>query len=103
MWMYEGPCDATRVHPEEFTVDVVARKINAITSARDNPRGARRVPPYEKNIQPAEVIPFSISRAINKLLSVFLDFDFVFSPILDFAAYDLQHACGQAIAGGRGE
>ena len=89
MWMYEGPGDDTRVHPEELTDDALASKIKALTSARDNPRGARRVPPYEKNIQPVEVRTFWASRIVDQPFLVFLDLDFMFSSLSEFPADDL--------------
>ena len=55
MWMYEGPSDPTQVHPKELAEIDIGAKIKAITCARDNPRGTRRVPPYSKDLQPLEV------------------------------------------------
>ena len=43
MWLYEGPNETTRVHPEELAEKDVRAKIKAITCARDNPQGARLV------------------------------------------------------------
>ena len=56
MWLYEGPGDSTRVHPEDLTEKEVGAKIKAITYARDNPRGTRLVPAFHKDLPPIEVI-----------------------------------------------
>lgn len=61
MWMYTGPGDPTRVHPEEYSEDAVKEKIMWISSARDNPCGARIVQPCSKERPPIEVCVFVYS------------------------------------------
>ena len=48
MWLYEGPSDPARVHPEDLGEKHVGTKIRTITSTGDTPRGARMVPAYAK-------------------------------------------------------
>ena len=70
MWVYEGPSDPTRVHPEELAETDVGAKIKAITCARDTPRGARLVPAYSKELPPTvEVKCFCL---IDSLVRCFL-------------------------------
>ncbi|XP_040242289.1 uncharacterized protein [Aegilops tauschii subsp. strangulata] len=54
MWLYEGPGDSTRVHPEDVTEKELGTKIKAITCARDNLRGTRLVPAFHKDLPPIE-------------------------------------------------
>ena len=56
MWLYEGPGESTRVHPEDLTEKEVGAKIKAITCARDNPRGTWFVPAFHKELSPIDVI-----------------------------------------------
>lgn len=72
MWMYEGPSDPTRVHQEELTGKTVEGRIKAITSDRDNPQEARKVPPYDRDHPLVEVNPCSMSRVILTSLFVCL-------------------------------
>ena len=46
MWMYTGANDSARVHTEEVTDETMARWLKGITGNKDNPRGARRVDPF---------------------------------------------------------
>ncbi|XP_037485291.1 uncharacterized protein LOC119364006 [Triticum dicoccoides] len=55
MWMYYGANDTARVHPEEVTDKMVALWLKGITGNKDNPRGARRVDPFNANNQPDKV------------------------------------------------
>ena len=55
MWRYTGANDSTRVHPEDVEGKTVEQWISCITGARDNPRGSRRVPPFDANNLPLEV------------------------------------------------
>ena len=55
MWMYSGANDTARVHPEEVTDETVALWLKDITRNKDNPRGARRVDPFDTNNQPDKV------------------------------------------------
>jgi hypothetical protein len=68
-WLYEGPGDSTRVHPEDLTEKEVGTKIKAITCARDNPRGTRLVPAFHKDLPPIEVlVPDSVGSMVGCLL-----------------------------------
>ena len=49
MWMYSGASDTARVHPEDVTDETVALWLKGITGNKDNPRGARRVDPFDTN------------------------------------------------------
>ena len=55
MWMYSGANDTARVHPEEVTYETVALCLTGITGNKDNPRGVRRVDPFDTNNQPDKV------------------------------------------------
>ena len=55
MWMYSGTEDTTRVHPEEVEDATLERWMTAITGNKDNPRGARRIPPLDQSYQPDKV------------------------------------------------
>lgn len=55
MWLYTGPDDSTRTHPEEVTDDTVAQWLRSITGARDNPRGSKRILPFSANHLPGKV------------------------------------------------
>ena len=55
MWLYEGPNDPTRVHPEDVDEETVEQWFRCITGARDNPLGLRRIPPFDDSHQPTEV------------------------------------------------
>ena len=47
MWLYCGTEDATRVHPEAVDDATLERWVAAITGNKDNPRGARTIPPLD--------------------------------------------------------
>ena len=55
MWMYSGIEDSTRVHPEEVDEDTVEKWLRSITGNKDNPRGARRIPPLDQSYEPDKV------------------------------------------------
>ena len=47
MWMYSGLDDSTRIHPEKW--------LSGMTENKDNPRGARRVTPFDQSHVPEKV------------------------------------------------
>ncbi len=49
MWLYYGTEDETRVHPEAVDDVTLERWMAAVTGNKDNPRGARRIPPLDHN------------------------------------------------------
>ena len=51
MWMYSGPGDTARVHPEEVADETVAQWLKGIIGNKDNPRGSRRVNPFNTESQ----------------------------------------------------
>ena len=55
MWMYSGIEDSTQVHPEEVDEDTVEKWLKCITGNKDNPRGARRIPPLDQSYEPDNV------------------------------------------------
>ena len=55
MWMYSGLDDTTRIHPEEVDDDTLEGWLSGITRNKDNPRGARRVPPFDQSHVPEKV------------------------------------------------
>ena len=55
MWLYSGPGDTTRVHPEEVSLNTVALWLKSITCTQDNPRGSRRVIPFGSDNPPDKV------------------------------------------------
>ena len=55
MWLYSRPDDTARVHPEEVPPKTVAMWLKSITGNQDNPRGARRVPPFDQSHAPEQV------------------------------------------------
>ena len=55
MWMYSGIEDSTRVHPEEVDEYTVEKWLRGITGNKDNPRGARRIPPLDQSSEPDKV------------------------------------------------
>ncbi|KAE8797220.1 Aspartic proteinase nepenthesin-1 [Hordeum vulgare] len=65
MWMYEGSSDPSPVHSEGMAEKDMESKIMAITSARDDPRGARRMLPYKKYDPPIEIFQHIIWEVPN--------------------------------------
>ena len=57
MWLYCGTEDTTRVHPEAVDDATLERWVTAITGNKDNPRGARRIPPLDCTYTPDTVWP----------------------------------------------
>ena len=55
MWMYSGLEDSTRIHPEDVSEDTVEKWLRGITGNKDNPRGSRRVIPFDHSRQPEQV------------------------------------------------
>jgi len=55
MWMYSGLEDSTRIHPEDVSEDTVEKWLRGITGNKDNPRGSRRVIPFDHLRQPEQV------------------------------------------------
>ena len=60
MWMYSGTEDTTRIHPEEVEDAMLERWMTAITGNKDNPRGARRIPPLDQSYE-VDKVQFCIS------------------------------------------
>ena len=60
MWMYSGPEDTARTHPEEVGEEMVAQWLRSITGNKDNPRGARRVVPLDQSYE-VNKVQFDIS------------------------------------------
>ena len=55
MWMYSGPGDTAWVHPEEVDDVTLERWMTAITGNKDNPHGARRIPPLDQSYESDKV------------------------------------------------
>ena len=55
MWLYCATEDETRVHPEAVDDVTLERWMVAVTGNKDNPRGARRIPPLDHNSDPDKV------------------------------------------------
>lgn len=55
MWMYSGLEDSTQIHPEEVDDDTLEKWLSGMTGNKDNPRGARRVPPFDQSHVPEKV------------------------------------------------
>ncbi|XBH90592.1 hypothetical protein VPH35_082208 [Triticum aestivum] len=51
MWLYSGLDDTTQVHPEEVTDEMLEGWLSSITGNKDNPRGARRVVPFDNSYE----------------------------------------------------
>ena len=47
MWMYSRLEDSTWIHPEDVSEDTLEKWLMGITSNKDNPRGSRRVIPFD--------------------------------------------------------
>ncbi|XBJ01325.1 hypothetical protein VPH35_020993 [Triticum aestivum] len=54
MWMYSE--DSTRIHPEDVSEDILEKWLMGITSNKDNPRGSRRVIPFDHWRQPEQAL-----------------------------------------------
>ena len=55
MWTYFGLEDSTRIHPEDVSEDILEKWVMGITGNKDNPRGSRRVIPFDHSHQPEQV------------------------------------------------
>ena len=55
MWMYSGLDDTTRIHPEDIDDATLERWLASITGNKDNPHGARRIPPLDQSYEPDKV------------------------------------------------
>ena len=55
MWMYLGIEDPIRIHLEEIDEGKVEKWLRGITGNKDNPRGSRRVAPFDNSRQPDQV------------------------------------------------
>ena len=51
MWLYSGLEDTTRIHPEEVTEEMLEGWLSSITGNKDNPQGARRIPPLDQTYE----------------------------------------------------
>ena len=60
MWLYSGTKDTTRIHPEEVEDATLGRWLASITRNKDNPRGARRIPPHDQSYE-VDQVQFCIS------------------------------------------
>ncbi|XBJ03023.1 hypothetical protein VPH35_022269 [Triticum aestivum] len=54
--MYSGLEDSTRIHPEDVSEDTVEQWLRGITGNKDNPRGSRRVVPFDHLRQPEQAL-----------------------------------------------
>ena len=61
MLMYSGIEDFTRIHPEDVDEKMVAQWVQSMTGNKDNPRGSRRVLPFDTNNQTDKVCLLSSS------------------------------------------
>src|SRR5215216_5091248 len=57
MWKYSGVDNTTQSHPEEVSEETVAQWLRSITGNKDNPRGSRRVRPFDAAHEPDKVRP----------------------------------------------
>ena len=71
MWLYSGPDDTARVHPEEVSPETVALWLKGITGNQDNPRGSRRVAPFGDDNPPDKV--HSLFRLFSARVPTVLD------------------------------
>ena len=55
MWMYSGLEDSSRIHLEDVSKDTVEKWLRGITRNKDNPRGSRRVIPFDHSHQLEQV------------------------------------------------
>ena len=55
MCMYSGAGDTAQGHPEQVLAKIVAQWLRSITGNKDNPRGARRVSPFDQSHEPEKV------------------------------------------------
>ena len=55
MWMYSGLEDTTRIQPEEVDEAMLEGWLSSITRNKDNPQGARRIPPLDQSYEVHQV------------------------------------------------
>ena len=60
MWLYSGTEDTTRIHPEEIDDATLEWWLASITGNKDNPRGARGIPPLDQSYK-VDKVQFYIS------------------------------------------
>ena len=75
MWMYSGLEDTTRIHPEEVSEDILENWLRGITGNKDNPRGSRRVIPFDNSRQPGQVYFCFIKYLSDSLCDILLMVD----------------------------
>ena len=73
MWLYSGPDDTARFHPEEVSSETVALWLRSITGNQDNPIGSRRVVPFGDDNPPDKVC--SLFRLFHAHAPTVLDVD----------------------------
>ena len=75
MWMYSGLEDSTRIQPEDVSEDTVEQWLRGITGNKDNPRGFRRVVPFDHSRQPEQVRFCIVECLLVLLCSILLTVD----------------------------
>ena len=60
MWLCSGTEDTTQIHPEEIDEATLERWLASITGNKENPRGARRIPPLDQSYD-VDKVHFCIS------------------------------------------
>ncbi|XP_037417612.1 uncharacterized protein LOC119281080 [Triticum dicoccoides] len=56
MWLYRGTEDETQINPEAVDDATLERWMAAVTGNKDNPRGARRIPPLDHRSVPDKAL-----------------------------------------------
>ena len=70
MWLYSGLEDTTRIHPEEVTDKMLEGWLSSITGNKDNPQGARRIPPLDQSYE-VDKVQFCISNCDPVFFTLF--------------------------------
>ena len=55
MWLYSGTEETTRTDPEEVKEETMAQWLRSITGNKENPRGAKRILPFDAEHPSGEV------------------------------------------------